>query len=165
MSGAEASGSRNAATWGRWLLRLVVGGAFVFAGSMKIADPAKFVLDVENYRLVPHVFLNLVAILLPWIEVVTGLFVLAGVWLRAAALVITCLTLIFALIISSALARGLNIECGCFGTVGGKHIGLVNLGIDTTLFCLAALLVLLTPPVPPERHAREIQAIGPSTSP
>ena len=124
----------------QWLLRLVVGGAFVVAGVLKLADPAKFAVDVSHYRLVPYELLNLVAILLPWIEVTTGLFVLAGVWLRAAALVITSLTAVFFAAIVSALARGLNIECGCFGTVGGQHVGLVNLVIDTTLFSLAVLL-------------------------
>jgi uncharacterized membrane protein YphA (DoxX/SURF4 family) len=123
------------------MLRLVVGGAFVAAGVLKLADPAKFAVDVSHYRLVPYELLNLVAILLPWIEVTTGGCVLAGVWLRAAALVITSLTAVFFVAIVSALARGLNIECGCFGTVGGQHVGLVNLAIDTTLFFLAVLLV------------------------
>ena len=123
------------------LLRLLVGGAFVVAGALKVADPAKFALDVSHYRLVPYELINLVAILLPWIEITSGLFVLAGIWLRAAALVITSLTVMFLVLIVSALARGLNIECGCFGTVGGKHIGLVNLVIDSSLLALSALLV------------------------
>ena len=123
------------------ILRLLVGGAFVVAGALKVADPAKFALDVSNYRLVPYELINLVAILLPWIEITSGLFVLAGIWLRAAALVITSLTVMFLVLIVSALARGLNIECGCFGTVGGKHIGLVNLVIDSALLALSALLV------------------------
>ncbi len=123
------------------ILRLLVGGAFVVAGALKVADPAKFALDVSNYRLVPYELINLVAILLPWIEITAGLFVLAGIWLRAAALVITSLTVMFLVLIVSALARGLNIECGCFGTVGGKHIGLVNLVIDSALLALSALLV------------------------
>ena len=123
------------------LLRLLVGGAFVVAGALKVADPAKFALDVSHYRLVPYELINLVAILLPWIEITSGLFVLAGIWLRAAALVITSLTVVFLVLIVSALARGLNIECGCFGTVGGKHIGLVNLVIDSALLVLSALLV------------------------
>ncbi len=122
------------------ILRCIVGGAFVFAGVLKMADPAKFAIDVSNYRLLPHEMINLVAILVPGIEVVAGLFVLAGIRLKAAALVITGLTVMFFAVIVSALARGLNIECGCFGTVGGKHIGLFNLAIDSTLFCLAALL-------------------------
>lgn len=141
----------------RWILRLVVGGAFVFAGVLKIADPAKFALDVSNYRLVPHELINLVAIVMPWIEVVAGSFVLAGIWLRAAALVITSLTVLFAVVIGSALARGLNIECGCFGTIGGKHIGLVNLAIDATLFCLAALLAWRSGDRPSQAKLRESQ--------
>jgi hypothetical protein len=105
--------------------------------------------------------INLVAILLPWVEAVAGLFVLAGIWLREAALVITSMTVLFLGVITSALARGLNIECGCFGTVGGKHIGLVNLAIDSTLFCLAAVLVWRTRPRemrPPGAAASEAEA-------
>lgn len=123
-----------------WFLRLAVGGAFILAGALKIAAPEKFAGDVGNYRLLPHELINLVAILVPWVEVVAGGLVLTGVWLRAAAFVITSMTVMFFVVITSALARGLDIECGCFGTVGGKHVGLINLAIDSTLFCLAALL-------------------------
>lgn len=130
----------NTGNYVNWLLRLLVGGLFVFSGGLKIADPAKFAHAVGNYRLVPHELINLVAILLPTVEFVAGSFLLAGVWLRAAALLITSLTAVFAVVIVSALARGLNIECGCFGTLGGKHIGMTNLAIDATLFCLAAFL-------------------------
>jgi len=125
-------------------LRIIVGGAFVAAGALKVANPEKFALDVSNYRLLPAQMINLVAIFIPWIEITAGLFVLAGIWLRAAALVIASLTVVFFCIIVSALARGLNIECGCFGTVGGKHVGLMNLAIDTSLFLLAALLAWRT---------------------
>jgi uncharacterized membrane protein YphA (DoxX/SURF4 family) len=139
------------------ILRLLVGGAFVFAGVLKIADPAQFAQDVGNYRLVPHELTNLLAILLSWIEVAAGSFVLAGIWLRAAALVITSLTVMFFLVIVSALARGLNIECGCFGTVGGRHVGLVNLGIDATLFSLAALLARRSKDCPANEIFREAE--------
>lgn len=60
--------------------------------------------------------------------------------MRAAALVIISLTAIFLAVIVSALVQGLNIECGCFGTVGGKHIGLLNLALAATLLSLAILL-------------------------
>ncbi len=138
-----------------WLLRLAVGGAFLLAGALKIADPAKFAVDVGNYRLLPHELNNLVAILIPWIEVVAGVFVLAGIWLRAAALVITSLTVMFFFVILSALARGLNMDCGCFGTVGGQHVGLVNLAIDSTLFFLAANLIIRSPACPQDTLFRE----------
>lgn len=106
-----------------------------------MADPAKFALDVGNYRLAPVELHNLIAIVLPAIEVLVGIFILAAIWLRAAALVTTALTVMFLIVILSALARGLNIECGCFGTIGGRHVGLVNLAIDGTLLCLSALLM------------------------
>jgi len=127
-----------------WLLRIIIGGPFVLAGVLKIAAPARFAVAVGNYRLVPHELINLVAILVPWIEVVAGLCVLAGFWLRSGALIITAMTATFFFVITSALARGLNIECGCFGTIGGKTIGLQNLAIDLLFFCLAALLMWRT---------------------
>lgn len=124
------------------VLRLVVGGVFAFAGGLKMADPAQFALNVANYRLVPHEWTHLVAILVPGIEVAAGFLVLAGIWLRPAALVVLSMTGMFFFVIVSALARGLNIECGCFGTVGGRHVGLVNLAIDIVLLSLSALLMV-----------------------
>jgi len=124
------------------LLRLSVGGAFVFAGALKVADPAAFVAAVENYHLLPRVLVHLVAVLLPWIEIVAGAAVLTGIWLRAAATLLSAMTLMFAVVIVSALVRGLDISCGCFGTVGGKHVGFVNLVIDATLACLAIALAI-----------------------
>ena len=127
-----------------WLLRLLVGGAFVIAGILKIAAPAGFAVDVSNYRLVPHGLINPVAIVLPWIELVAGVCVISGFWLRSGALLIAAMTAVFFIVILSALARGLNIECGCFGTIAGKTIGLQTLAIDLGCFCLAALLIWRT---------------------
>jgi uncharacterized membrane protein YphA (DoxX/SURF4 family) len=124
------------------LLRLVVGGVFLLAGVLKISDPGKFAEEVGNYRLLPHELNNLVAIVIPWIEVVAGIFVLMGVWLRAGAQVIGGLTLIFLGAILSALIRGLNIDCGCFGTINGQRVGLVSLAIDAALFFLATNLTI-----------------------
>ena len=123
------------------LVRLGVGGTFVWTGAIKILEPAPFALAIGNYRLVPHELINIVAILVPWIEVIAGLSVLAGIWLRAGAFIIMVITAIFLLAIASALARGLDIECACFGTIGGNRIGLHTLAIDFALFCLSALLV------------------------
>lgn len=142
-----------------WLLRLLVGGGFLIAGALKVAAPADFAAAVGNYRLLPREFINLAAILVPWVEVVTGSFILAGVWLRSAALMISCMTWLFAAVILSALARGLNIECGCFGTVGGKHVGLVNLAIDAVFFCLASLLACKAGRDPERTHFRRSRLV------
>jgi uncharacterized membrane protein YphA (DoxX/SURF4 family) len=138
--------------------RLTVGGAFVFAGSLKLKDPARFALDVSHFRLLPNELINPVALLLPGIECVAGLLVLSGVWLRASALVVTGLTGIFMAAIVTALARGLNIECGCFGTMGGRHVGLVSLAIDITLFSMAFWLAKTSKDTPWNNNFREAGA-------
>jgi uncharacterized membrane protein YphA (DoxX/SURF4 family) len=126
----------------RLVFRLLAGGAFTIAGLLKMADPAKFASNIANYRLLQDFLINSVAIILPGIEVAAGLLVLLGFFLRPAALVITSMTVLFSFVILSALARGLNIECGCFGTVTGRHVGLLNLAIDLALLACAAPLVL-----------------------
>ena len=121
-------------------LRLILGGVFIFAGVLKIYEPGKFAQDIGNYRIVPHDLLNLFAITLPWVEVLAGLFLIFGIWFRASAVVVLGMTVMFFVAISSALARGLNIECGCFGTVGARRIGLTSLAFDTALLGMAVWL-------------------------
>ena len=103
------------------LLQLVLGMVFVVAGGLKVVNPAQFAVAVGHYRLLPPGLDNLMALTLPGVEVLAGGLLLAGIWRRAAALVIAGLTVIFLGAIISALARGLNIECGCFGTVNGAN--------------------------------------------
>jgi hypothetical protein len=87
--------------------------------------------------------LNLAAITLPWIEIVAGVFLVLGIWMRASAILLSALTLVFMVAIGSALARGLDIDCGCFGTVGGRRAGLVPLLEDMVLL-LCGLWVVWT---------------------
>jgi uncharacterized membrane protein YphA (DoxX/SURF4 family) len=123
------------------VLRLVVGGAFIVAGTVKILNPLQFAHDVENFRLLPHALTHVVAVLLPSIELVAGSLVLAGVWMRSALILLLGMLGVFLMAVSSALLRGLNIECGCFGTVGGRHIGWVTLAIDLGLTSAAVMLL------------------------
>lgn len=122
----------------KFILRFVVGGLFVYAGLVKIIEPAVFATDVANFRLLPHVLVHLVAITLPWIEVVAGLLLVCGVWPRASALVLTGLMLVFLAGIGQALVRGLDIRCGCFGTVEGRKVGFSVLAQDVALLTMAA---------------------------
>jgi len=123
-----------------FVLRLVVGGIFVAAGVLKIAEPAGFAGDIGNYRLLPHELVNLLAIVLPWIEVAAGLLLVLGIWKRASALTITVLMIVFLAAIGQALARGLDVRCGCFGTVEARKVGVVAMGQDFLLFLVAAWL-------------------------
>ena len=124
--------------WLTLVLRVVVGGLFIYAGLVKIIQPAVFATDVANYRLLPHELVNLVAITLPWIEVLAGLCLVCGVWVRAGALVILVLTALFLAGIVQALARGLDIRCGCFGTAEGRKVGWGLFAQDVAVLAMAA---------------------------
>jgi uncharacterized membrane protein YphA (DoxX/SURF4 family) len=123
-----------------FLLRLGLGGFFIYAGAEKIIDPAGFAQNIGNYQMVRHDLLNLMAITLPWTEVVAGLLLITGPWKRASALAIAFMLVMFLVAIGSAMHRGLNIECGCTGTVGGAKVGFQKLAEDTIMLAAAAWL-------------------------
>ena len=125
-----------------FILRLTLSGVFIAAGALKIVDPAAFATDISNYRMLPHEWINLLAITLPWIEVVAGLLLLIGIWKRTNALLIALMLVVFLAAISQAVARNLNIKCGCFGTTEGRKVGLVAIAEDFAMFAGALWLTL-----------------------
>ena len=123
-----------------FMLRLGLGGIFIVAGVIKIIDPAQFANDIANYRLLPYNLINLLAITLPWVEVVAGVLLITGPWKRASALAILLMMIVFLAAIGQATARGLNIKCGCFGTVEGRKVGVIALAEDAAMFVAALWL-------------------------
>lgn len=95
--------------------RFVVGVVFIVASIDKISAPDAFAASVHAYRLLPYVSVNIVALIVPWLELLCGVFLVTGVKLRASALLVTILLALFTIAMISALVRGLNIDCGCFG--------------------------------------------------
>jgi putative oxidoreductase len=122
------------------LLRWFLGGVFLVAAVPKILHPDQFAIDISHYRLMPYAWINLLAITLPWVELAAGALLVARVWARASAWAITGMMVMFVAVIASALARGLNIECGCFGTIAGRRIGLTSLAFDLALLGAAIWL-------------------------
>lgn len=100
--------------WGEMLLRWIVGLAFVVASLHKIAHPAAFAQIVYSYDLFPVFSINLITIVMPFIELTTGLALITGIYPRAAAAIINVLLIAFALIIIFNLLRGHDFDCGCF---------------------------------------------------
>jgi cation diffusion facilitator family transporter len=96
--------------------RLIMAGVFIYASFDKILHPAAFSEAVYNYQLLPAQLINLLALILPWLELILGVLLLCGIWMPGAVLGINLLMITFlsALIINTA--RGLNISCGCFST-------------------------------------------------
>jgi putative oxidoreductase len=131
------------------VMRLALGGLFVVAGALKLRDPAGFAQEIANYQLAPALSPYL-AIGLPMIELVAGLAVLAPLvaWRRAGALAIAGLMVMFLVATLAVLARGVNVDCGCFGTGSGP------VGWSTVLrdLALLGLAVLLAVPARPAAH-------------
>lgn len=97
------------------LLRLAVGGLFIYAGALKATDPARFADDVEAYRIVSYRASAALAIYLPWLEMICGAGLIVDPLRRGATIILMSLTAIFILAAGSAWMRGLDISCGCFG--------------------------------------------------
>jgi len=96
------------------VLRVVLAGIFIYASWEKILKPDDFARIVEGYRLLPQPMVALVAIWLPWTELIAGVALLVGSWPRAMGLLFTGLTAVFIAGLAQALARGIDIQCGCF---------------------------------------------------
>lgn len=127
--------------WFNLLLRLALGGLFVYAGAVKILDPAGFAKSISHFQILRHDLLNLLAITLPWIEVLAGGLLIGGVWRRPSALLIAGMLIVFILAIASAMHRGLNIDCGCFGTTAGPKVGWTKIAENLAMLAAAQWLL------------------------
>ena len=123
------------------LFRVIVGFVFIYAGILKISDPAGFSDAINNYDLLPLSFVNFFAITLPWIEVVAGLFLLFGISVKENSFIISAMLVVFLLAIVISLGRGLNIECGCFGTSSGTKVGIIKLVENSILLIFSFVLI------------------------
>ena len=108
------------------ICRIVLGGIFIYASLDKIAHPAEFAKAIGNYHVLPFGLENLLALTLPWLELLAGVALITGVMVDGAAIMVIIMNIVFIFAISQALARGISIECGCFSvtTEGGDNIGL-----------------------------------------
>jgi putative oxidoreductase len=98
------------------IFRIMVGLVFLYTALNKITNTAYFAGVIYNYQLLPDLLVNLVAVILPWVELICGFLLILGFWYRSAALIISFLMTIFLIAITSVMIRGLDIECGCFGS-------------------------------------------------
>lgn len=132
---------------------VALGAVFLYASLEKIAQPRDFARIVYHYQVIgPSARLgylpaNLLAIALPWTEAVAGLLLIAGVWRREAAAVVSMLLVTFLVAVGSALYRGIDIEnCGCFTVEGaGRQAGLWLLVGDAALLAVSVFLAAAAP--------------------
>jgi uncharacterized membrane protein YphA (DoxX/SURF4 family) len=94
--------------------QIALGLFFIVAALPKIADPPGFAHMVYNYKMLPGPLVNVMALVLPWAELLMGLALVAGIWRKTAAALVGALLVVFIVAISVNLLRGNAIDCGCF---------------------------------------------------
>jgi uncharacterized membrane protein YphA (DoxX/SURF4 family) len=120
---APRARSRRFDDWAPWvstLARVILGGVLLVAGALKVIDPQSSVAAVRAYELVPGWLEHPIGWGLPFLELGLGLLLLAGLLTRQAAAVAGLLVVVFLVAVVSAAARGLSLDCGCFG--GGGEV-------------------------------------------
>ncbi len=148
------------------VLRVLLGAYFVYASLDKIADPAAFAKTVYQWQVLGPVPANLLAVTLPWVELLAGGLLILGVWRREAALVIALLLVVFLVAAGSVLARGIDVEnCGCTSLAteepGGawppawtRGVGWYLVTRDLVQLGVALLLAGVRPALSPRSPAR-----------
>jgi uncharacterized membrane protein YphA (DoxX/SURF4 family) len=122
-----------------FILRILVGGIFFYSGFTKLIEPsASFEIAMSFYQIIPPHFIHPIAVILPWVELILGAFLILGYLLAPTAIALICLTALFQLILGQALVRRLDIdECGCFGG------NLIHLTLYQSFILDTALLLIL----------------------
>ncbi len=132
--------------WVGLLARLIVAAFLIIAGYLKFPDPAGNVRAVRAYRLLPEAMVPTVGHALPTVELILGFLLLLGLFTRYVALVTALFFLAFIIAISSAWARGLEINCGCFGNGGvpahPQRQYAIDIARDVGLLLLSVWLVV-----------------------
>ena len=136
--------SRSRPIW--WLLlvlRLALGGIFVYAAWIKLRDPwLLFAMSIDNYHVLPQWAVMALARTLPWAEMALGLLLIVGRFRRVASLGVAALLAVFFTMMVRAYLRGDTIDCGCFGP--GEQIGPLTLLRDGSMLAGAVFLAVMS---------------------
>ncbi len=111
------------------ICRICLGLMFIYASLDKIAHPEEFAKQIGYYKALPFGLENVLAIVLPWTELIVGICLIAGLLVDGATLLSIIMMLVFILAISQAILRGIDITCGCFKVSTDSD----KLGLDTII--------------------------------
>ena len=124
--------------------RLVLGVVFIYASLYKIAEPAEFALSIATYDIMSLWSINLMAITLPWIELLCGGLIIIGLYTRENTLAIGGMLVVFVIAIGVALSRGTDFSCGCFASAeAGEQIAWATLWCDVLLLGVVTLVMTI----------------------
>jgi putative oxidoreductase len=134
---------RTAGDWLALSARIAIAGVFLWAALPKLIDPGVFAADVQNYRVVPDAWASHIALLVPVFELVLALGLLLPSYHRGAALLASCLLLVFSVAMAQARMRGIDLSCGCFGAAFEAKVSWLTVTRSALLGTVAAVPLLL----------------------
>jgi uncharacterized membrane protein YphA (DoxX/SURF4 family) len=126
------------------VIRVTAAGVWLVAGAAKLGELEHFHDQVDQYKLLPHALEAPFAYTLPFVELLVGIYLLLGLLTRIAALVGCALMVLFLIAQAQAWARGLSLDCGCFGTLTHERVGAATILRDIAL-CLPTLAIAARP--------------------
>jgi uncharacterized membrane protein YphA (DoxX/SURF4 family) len=130
------------------LVRVVLGGLFIFAAVIKLRNPQLFVQGVMAFKILPDHLAHLAAFVVPWMELLAGIALVLGLWARAGAVLLGAMLLAFIGGMISVIARDMDVTCSCFGKFEipcSGAIGACHLARNSVLFAMAAFIALVGP--------------------
>lgn len=132
-------------SWLALAARLYLASVFLAASIYKIMDPVSFAVDVATYGILPLALINGFALVVPWIEALVGVLLVVGFRVRAAALLVAGMMVMFMVALGIALAKGLDMSCGCFASAAGEAdpIGWGTMMRDAAWLALALYVLIV----------------------
>jgi uncharacterized membrane protein YphA (DoxX/SURF4 family) len=131
--------------WVVLAVRVLLGALFVVAGASKVGHADLFAAEIAGFRLLPAALIAPIAIALPFLEMLLGVYLILGLFTRTAAWIAVALFAVFDLAIASAVVRGMTVSCGCFGPSDATVTSWPEVARDAVFVVLAAIVALRPP--------------------
>lgn len=125
-------------------LRVIIGGVFVYSSIGKLFSPEEFAKIIYNYDFLPLFLVNIFAITLPYVQFITGVLLIVGVFKKGNSAILIFMIVVFLIALIQAYIRGLDINCGCFSldTEGSKN-DIMQRIVEDVILLIPALIVFI----------------------
>jgi uncharacterized membrane protein YphA (DoxX/SURF4 family) len=127
------------------VVRVLLGGLLLAAGALKVGHPAELASSIAAFRLLPPALTGPLAVALPFVELLVGAYLIAGLFTRAVAVIVALQFLCYAAAIASAVVRHIPANCGCFGPNDSAVADWPHVGFDVALAAVALFVALRAP--------------------
>jgi putative oxidoreductase len=126
----------------QFTLRLIIGVIFIYASVNKLFNAEEFAKAIKNYDMLPLFIINFMAIIMPYVEFFTGILLITGIYKRGSSAIVVISLVVFLIALTSAYARGLDINCGCFSleTTSSKSDILFRIFEDVMMLIVSVLV-------------------------